>query len=209
MPERIHPRDRTDRERLEDFFQKRGGLFALEWGGQDHARGGAAVGEQALDEALELRDVGKNCFEEEGVAAGEVVTFLNVLQGGEELQKGAVTAAVAGEPDERRDGVSEGFKVNLNSIAANDIQAFQLPDALCCCGSREANAAAEFGEGEAGVERELVQNLFVDGIEDCVWHRKPPSRSLLPWISFEKVIFITESTAYFHFRHDISLHIDG
>lgn len=117
-------------------------LGSLKWRRHDHAGGGAAVGQQFLDEIFEFGHGGEDDFEHEGVVAGEVMAFLDGDEGGEELEEGFVAGALASEADEGGDGEAEGVEIDVGAIAANDLEAFEAAKALCGGGGGEANAAA-------------------------------------------------------------------
>ena len=104
--------------------------FSLEWRREDHASGGTAVGQELLDEVFEFRHRGEDELEEEGVVAGEMVAFLHGVQGGKELEERFVARAFAGEAHEGRDGEAEGLHVDVGTIAADELEAFEAAEAL-------------------------------------------------------------------------------
>lgn len=139
-------------------------LFSLEGGGEDHAGGWAAVGQQFLDQILQLGDRRKYDLQQKGVAAGEVMAFLNGLECRNKFQERPVPIAVAGKPDERSDGESHCLQIDLSPVAADQLEALQAANTLCRGGRGELNAPAQFGDREAGVGAELLHYFFVDQI---------------------------------------------
>ena len=137
-------------------------MLSLEWRREDHAGGGAAIGQKFFDEVLELGHGREDDLEHEGVVAGEVVAFLHGVESGEEFEEGFVSGSFAGEADEGGNGVAERGKVDVGAVAANDLEAFEAAEAFGGSGGRETDSTAEFGDGEASVGIELLQELFID-----------------------------------------------
>jgi len=96
------------------------------------------------------------------------VALLDGVEGGEEFEEGFVTGAFAGKADEGGDGEAEGAEVDLGTIAADDFDGFQAAETLGCGRGREADTAAELGDGEAGVGGELADELAIDGVDSGV-----------------------------------------
>lgn len=143
-------------------------LLSLKWRREDHAGGWAAVGEKFFDEVFEFGHGGQDDLEQEGVVAGEMVTLLHCVEGGEELEEGLVTGALAGEADEGRDGEAEGLEIDVGSIAAYELEALKAAETFGCGGGGEAYSTAELGDGETCVGGELAQYLAVDGVDSSV-----------------------------------------
>lgn len=106
-------------------------LLAVDGGGEDHTGCRHAVGQQPLDEGFELVHGLKRDFDEECFSAGDVVALLYGVDGREEFEKWPVVSVVAGEPNERHDGVAERFFVELRAIADDHLFAFEAMDSLC------------------------------------------------------------------------------
>lgn len=140
-------------------------LLAVDGSGENHAGGGHSVGEQTLDEGLELIDGGEANFDEEGLSAGDVMTLLYGVDGGEELEEWAVVDVVAGEPDEGHDGVAEGLFVEQGAVPEDDFGALELVDSLGYGGGGEADLAAKLRVGCSGVFGEHADDVVVDGVQ--------------------------------------------
>jgi hypothetical protein len=94
-----------------------------------------------------------------------VVALLHGVEGLDELEEGFVAGAFAGKADEGGDGEAEGLEVDVGAVAADDFEGLEAAEALGGGGWREADAAAELGDGEAGVGGELAEELTVEGVE--------------------------------------------
>jgi hypothetical protein len=69
------------------------------------------------------------------------MTFLHGDESGEELEEGLIASALAGEPDKGGDSEAEDLEIDVGSIAANDLEAFEAAKALGGGGGGEADAA--------------------------------------------------------------------
>ena len=96
------------------------------------------------------------------------MTFLYSVERRQEFEEWFVTSSFAGEADEGGDGEAEGAEVDLGTIAADDFDGFQAAETLGCGRGREADTAAELGDGEAGVGGELADELAIDGVDSGV-----------------------------------------
>src|ERR1700722_2820323 len=156
-------------------FEQPGLLLAVDGSGKHHAGRRHAVGEQAFDQRLQLVDGREGDFDEEGLAAGDVMALLYGFEGGEKFQEGPVVLVVAGQSDEGDDGVAERAFVEDGAIAQDDALVLQLADALGDGGWRQAYPAAKFGEGKPGIGGKRPHDVVVDGIK-IVGHCWPPER---------------------------------
>ena len=59
-----------------------------------------------------------------------MVALLHGVERWKELEEGLVASALAGEPDEGRDSEAESLKIDVGSIAADDLEALQTAKAL-------------------------------------------------------------------------------
>jgi len=134
-------------------------------GGEDEAGDGVAVGEECFDEGFEVGEVGGGDFEKEVVAAGDVVALADFFEGLHVFEEAVVVLAGAAHADEGENFEAEGFEVDVDGAGAEDAGLFHLLEAFAGGGGGEADAAGEFGEAEAGVGLELVEELSSVDIE--------------------------------------------
>jgi hypothetical protein len=134
----------------------------------ENGRGGCGSQRgEAVDESFEVTDGDNVGLNDEGLGAGDAVAaadLCELLDGGD----GAADLQVAagdGEAHEHADGYAKHGHVERRVIAGDDAGFLQAMDALCDGGRGEADLAAEFGEGEAGVLLEGFKNLPGDGVE--------------------------------------------
>jgi hypothetical protein len=150
-----------------------GGEFAedveftvFDGGGEYEAGDGVAVGEEGFDEGFEVGEIGGGDFEKEVVAAGEVVALADFFEGLYVIEEAVVILAGATHADEGEDFEAEGFAIDFNRAGAEDSNLFHLLEALAGGCGREADAAGEFGETEAGVGLELGKELSSVDVEE-------------------------------------------
>ena len=136
-------------------------------GGEDEAGDGVAVGEEGFDEGFKVGEGGGGDLEEEVVAAGEVVALADFFEGLDVVEEAVVVLAGAAHADEGEDLEAEGFAIDFDSTGAQDAYLFHLLEAFAGGGGREADAAGEFSEAEAGVGLELGKELSSMSIEQC------------------------------------------
>jgi len=140
-------------------------IAAFYRGGEDEAGNGVAVREQRLDESFEVGEVGGGDLEEEVVSAGEVVAFADFFEGLDVVEEAMVVLAGAAHADEGEDFEAEGFAIDVDGVAAEDSDLLHLTEAFGSGGGGEADAAGEFGEAQAGVGLELVEELSTMNID--------------------------------------------
>jgi hypothetical protein len=128
-------------------------------GGEDEAGHGIAVGQEGFDEGFEVGEVGGGDLEEKVVAAGEVVALAYFFEGLHVVEEAVVVLAGATHADEGEDFEAEGFAVDVDGVSAEDADFLHLTETLTGGGGREADAAGEFGEAEASVGLELMEEL--------------------------------------------------
>ena len=133
--------------------------------GEDEAGDGIAVGEECFNESFEVGEVGGGDFEEEIVAAGEVVALADFFEGLDVVEEAVVVLAGAAHADVGEDFEAEGFAIDVDGAGAEDAGFFHLLEAFAGGGGGEADAAGEFGEAEAGVGLELAEELSSMDIE--------------------------------------------
>lgn len=136
-------------------------LLSFERRRKDEAAGRGTVGQKLLDEIFKLCYGGKDDFEQEGVIAGQVVTLLHGIECGKEFKEGFVARALAGETDKGSDGEAECLEIDVGSIAANELEAFETVKALGSGRGGEVNPSSQFGYGEPRISGELMQYLLV------------------------------------------------
>ncbi len=96
------------------------------------------------------------------------MALLHGVERGDELEEGFVARAFAGEAHEGCDGEAERLEVHFGAVALDDLEAFEAAEALRGGGGGEADAAAEFGDGEAGIGGEFVEDLAIDLVDSGV-----------------------------------------
>ena len=134
--------------------------------GEDEAGDGVAVGEKGFDESFEVVEAGGGDLEEEVVAAGEMVALTDFFEGLHVVEESVVVLAGAAHADEGEDFEAEGFAIDVDGVVAQDAGFFHLLKAFAGSGGREADAACEFGEADAGVGLDLVEELSTMNIEE-------------------------------------------
>jgi hypothetical protein len=142
--------------------------LSLEWRREDHAGGGAAVGQKLFDEVFEFGHRCEDDLQQEGVVAGEVMALLYRVKRWKELEERFVARALAGKAHKGCDGEAESLKIDVCAIAADEFKALEAAKALGGCGGREADATAELCHGEARVHREFSKDFAVDLVDSCV-----------------------------------------
>jgi hypothetical protein len=131
--------------------------FAMFDGGRENeTRYRVAVGKQRLDESFEIGEVGCGHFEQEVIAAGEVVAFANFFEGLDELEETVVILPTATHANEGEHVEAEGFAIDFEGVAAQDAGLLHLLEPFGGRGGGEADAAAKFGEAEAGICLQLM-----------------------------------------------------
>jgi hypothetical protein len=134
--------------------------FAVFYGrGEDEASDGVAVGKEGFDESFEVGKVGGGDFQEEVVAAGEMVALADLFEGLDVVEEAVVVLAGAAHADEGEDFEAEGFAINFDGAGAEDPDFLHLTKAFAGGGWGEADAAGELGEADTGVSLELGKEL--------------------------------------------------
>jgi hypothetical protein len=146
-------------------FAEDGEFAVFDGGGEDEAGDGVAVGEECFNEGFEVGEVVGGDFEEEVVAAGEVVALADFFEGLHVVEEAVVVLAGAAHADEGEDFEAEGFAIDVDGATAKDAGVLHLTEAFSGGGGREADAAGEFGEAETGVGLELVEELSPVDVE--------------------------------------------
>ena len=85
---------------------------------EDEAGDGIAVGQQGLNQGLEIGEVGGGHLEQEVVAAGEVVALADLFEGLDVFEQAVVVLAPATHADEGEHFEAEGFAVDFEGVAA-------------------------------------------------------------------------------------------
>jgi hypothetical protein len=142
--------------------------LSLEWRREDHAGGGAAIGQKLFDEILKFGHRCEDDLQQEGVVACEVVAFLYCIECRKEFEEWFVACALAGEAHEGCNGKAEGMEVDVRAITTDEFKAFEAAKALSCGRGRETDSSTELSYGKACVVGELSQNLAVDLVDSCV-----------------------------------------
>jgi hypothetical protein len=140
-------------------------LLSLKRRRKNQAAGRAPVGQKILDELFELCHGSKDDFEQEGVIAGEVVTLLHGIERGKKFKERFVARTLAAETDKGGDGEAEGLEIEVGSIAANEVEAFETAKTLGGSRGGEVNPSCEFGYGEPCVSGELMQYFSVSWVD--------------------------------------------
>ena len=96
------------------------------------------------------------------------MALLDRVERGKELEEGFVARALAGEAHEGRDGKAEGLHVDVGAVAANELKAFEAPEALGGGGVGESDASTELRYGEARVGGKFSQNFAVNLVNSIV-----------------------------------------
>jgi hypothetical protein len=138
---------------------------AFDGGGEDEAGDRVPVGEKGFNEGFKVGHGGGGDLEEEVVAAGEVMALADFFEGLHVFNEAMVMLAGTAHTDEGHDFKAEGFAIDFDGVAGEDADLFHLLEAFGGGSGGEANAATQFGEREAGVGLELVEELSAVGVE--------------------------------------------
>ena len=106
--------------------------LSLEWRREDHAGGGAAVGQKLFDEVFKFGHRCEDDLQQEGIVASEMVAFLHRVECRKEFEERFVTRALAGKTHEGCDGEAKGLEIDVGAIAADELKAFEAAKALGC-----------------------------------------------------------------------------
>ena len=116
-----------------------------------------------------MGDIADGDLDDEAFCACDAMAFANF--GDAAGDSGEALEFVAGDGDlnEGTKGETDGGGIDLGVISADRSGVFKFANALNHGGSGEGDAAAQFGEGEAGVGLKLGENGGIDQIEAGVW----------------------------------------
>lgn len=143
-------------------FEKPRLLLTVDRSGEHHACRRHTVREEAFDQWLQLINGGQGDFDEEGFAAGDVMTLLHSLKRREKLEEGSIVLVVAGQSDEGDDRVAERPFVEDCSIAEDDALALQLVDALGYGGWGQTYATSQLRKRKPGIGGKLPHNVVIN-----------------------------------------------
>jgi hypothetical protein len=95
------------------------------------------------------------------------MALADFFQGLHVVEDAVVVLAGATHANEGEDFKSEGFAIDVDGVMAENADLFHLTKAFAGGGGREADAAGEFGQADAGVGLELVEELSPMEIKKC------------------------------------------
>lgn len=146
-------------------FAENGEFAVLNWRREDEACNWIAVGQQGFDQCFKISEICGGHFEQEVVAAGEMVAFADLFECLDVFEEPVVILTSTTHADESQDFETEGFAVDLEGIASQDADFFHLFEAFAGCRGGQANAAAEFRETQTRVGLQFVQKLSPVNVE--------------------------------------------